>query len=42
MLSKQSGESNPVYVQEIGVAQLEQPVNKLDKSSIYASKISYK
>jgi len=42
VLSKQSGESNPVYVQDIGVSQLEQPVNQMDKSSIYASKISYK
>ena len=42
MLSKQSADSNVVYEQDLGGSQLEHPMNKLDKSSIYASKLSFK
>jgi hypothetical protein len=42
MFSKQTEDSNSVYVQEIPGSHMERPVNKLDRSSICASKVSIK
>jgi hypothetical protein len=42
IVSKQTEDSNSVYVQDLAESHLDRPVNKMDRSSIYASKVSFK